>query len=261
MLFWLSLILAISHLYGHDGVKDILYYQQNRLIIHQIPLESNLSKLVEAKSINYHDGSCMNCLHGYRVWELKNDSLFLKKLLNCDGKELMNKDSNNILHEEYGNNEIFASWVNGKIYNPYGILLIPHYFIYEFDREFKIKAGKLQGIAEYDNRKSRKSIYRKNADLLRKFLYENIDWKLVENQKLSDKKQVIAKFKINKAGKPTGIEIIRGINPQIDKEAERIIKLIPDWDVYYRRGKIVEIQWYLPLSFDKEFYENKIKPE
>lgn len=169
------------------------------------------------------------------------------------------------LREEFSSNKIFADWVSFEVLNPYGkqIKYVHQGYesIYEFERGFEFVEGELITINNYDNSKSRESVYAKEPTILHKFLYENIDWQLVGNQNFSDKKRIIARFRIGEDEKPTAIEIVRGVNQQIDKEAERIIKLIPDWDIYYRRGKIVETQWTLPICFDKEFYEKKIKKE
>jgi len=72
---------------------------------------------------------------------------------------------------------------------------------------------------------------------------------------------VIATFQVGEHEDLVDITVVRGINPALDEEAERVINLIPDWTIYYKRGKIVETQWTLPISFDRSVYESKLKNE
>ena len=37
-----------------------------------------------------------------------------------------------------------------------------------------------------------------------------------------------------------------------NQEAIRVIKLIPDWDVIYIKGKHFRTQWIMPIKFSEE---------
>ncbi len=53
--------------------------------------------------------------------------------------------------------------------------------------------------------------------------------------------------------KPDSGYILRGSdNEIINQEALRVVNLIPEWDVYYRRGKFYRIAWSVPIIFDEQ---------
>ena len=254
-----------GQLFGTTQIPDFLIYKNDTLPIYSNPLEVYFKQSGSREFPKFKGCSSTACWRGYvGIWELRDDSIFLKAITTCHKWEcdtIVNADLKELFGDKYVNNEVFADWISYEIINPYGkqIKYIHQGYesIHEYERGFEFINGKLIRINKYDNTKSRESVYSKKTEILHKFLYDNINWELVESQKLADKKRVIARFKVGKNEKPTEIEIVRGLNPQIDKEAERIIKLIPTWDVYYRRGKVIEIQWTLPISFDKESYERK----
>ena len=264
------LICLISgQLFGTAQVPDFLIYENDTLSIYSNPLEVYFEQIGSRELPKFEGCSSTACWRGYvGIWELRNDSIFLKEVTTCHKYKcdtIVNADLNELFGDRYMNNEVFADWISYEIINPHGkqIKYIHQGYesIYEYERGFEFINGKLVKVNNYDNTKSRESVYSKEPELLHKFFYDNIDWKLVESVKLSDKKRVFATIKIGENEKPIEIEIVRGINPEIDKEAERIIKLIPEWEVYYKRGKVVKTQWNLPIYFEKEFYEKKIKKE
>lgn len=260
------LCLISGQLFGTAQIPDLLIYQDDTLAIYSNPLEVYFDRK-GARTIGEVDlekvDQCTALWRGYvGTWKIENDSLFL---INIETDYCGDNPIEIDLGKEFSRDKIFADWVSFEVLNPYGkqIKYIHQGYesIYEYERGFEFANGKLITINNYDNSKSRESVYSKEPKILQKFLFENINWKLIESQNLTDKKRIIARFRIGEDEKPTAIEIVRGVNQQIDKEAERIIKLIPDWDVYYRRGKIVEIQWTLPIFFDKEFYGEKLRKE
>jgi hypothetical protein len=257
--------LISGQIFGTAIMPDFLIYNEDTLRIYSNPLESYLDNSDKCRPVEmpeFYGCSSTACWRGYvALWELRNDSIFLQKVLCCNDWNL--KDAKQIsLKRMFGgkvkNNEVFANWVSIEVINPYGELLKyihqGYDSIYEFERGFEFEKGELVRINTYDNTRSKESIY-SNSDTLLNFLYCNINWELVKYQKLLDKTRIIAIFRIGDDEKPQEIEIVRGINPIIDREAIRLIRQIPNWEVYYRRGKIIETQWTLPIYFDMEFYE------
>lgn len=260
---WIKTILICwmsGQLFGTAQIPDFLIYQGDTLAIYANPLEDYFDKKGERTIGGLEmEGMCTALWRGYvGTWIIEKDSLFLVSI----ETDYCNDNPIDIdISEEFGSNRVFADWVSFEIINPYGkqIKYIHQGYqsIYEYERGFEFLNGKLTQQNNYDNSKSRESIYLEQPELLHKFLYDNINWDLVDAQNLSEKRRVIARFKIGDNEKPTEVKIMRGINPKIDAEAERIIKLIPDWSVYYRRGKILKTQWTLPISFQKEFYKKE----
>ena len=52
-------------------------------------------------------------------------------------------------------------------------------------------------------------------------------------------------------GKIDSVAVVRGVNELYDSEAIRVVKIIPEWNVIYRHGKITnEMKWSIPVKFD-----------
>ncbi|KAA3641484.1 MAG: hypothetical protein DWQ02_00485 [Bacteroidetes bacterium] len=172
-------------------------------------------------------------------------------------------DLENIFPEYYKDGKVYASWVNYEITAPFGKLL--KYFhsgfesIYEYEKGFTIKNGTVEKVRTLDNTKTRQSKYTLEPEFLFEFLLEKINWSLVQQANLKEKKRVFVIFQTDENGSPINIKIARGINPKIDKEAIRVTGLIQNWDTYFRNGELVNMQWTLPIVFDKEVYEKKIE--
>jgi len=56
-------------------------------------------------------------------------------------------------------------------------------------------------------------------------------------------------FVVEKDGSVTGINVLRGVDESLDKEAMRVIKLMPKWEPGTQRGKPVRVQYNLPIKF------------
>lgn len=61
--------------------------------------------------------------------------------------------------------------------------------------------------------------------------------------------RVICTFVIDGKGKVTGAEVLRSVDPNLDKEALRVIGLMPDWKPGRQQGKPVRVRYTLPVIF------------
>ena len=61
--------------------------------------------------------------------------------------------------------------------------------------------------------------------------------------------RVIVSFVVNKDGKIVDPEIVKGVNPSLDKEALRVISTMPNWKPGYQRGKPVRVKYSVPVNF------------
>lgn len=61
--------------------------------------------------------------------------------------------------------------------------------------------------------------------------------------------RVFVGFVVNKFGKVDKIKIVRGVDPILDKEAMRVISLLPDWSPGKQRGKPVNVAFVVPINF------------
>lgn len=61
--------------------------------------------------------------------------------------------------------------------------------------------------------------------------------------------RVIVQFVVEKDGSATQVEVARGVDPSLDKEAIRVVKEMPKWKPGQQRGKPVRTKFTLPVQF------------
>ncbi|MBR5159294.1 MAG: energy transducer TonB [Bacteroidaceae bacterium] len=61
--------------------------------------------------------------------------------------------------------------------------------------------------------------------------------------------KVIVTFVVNKDGSIVDIEVIKSVNPSLDKEAIRVISQMPKWKPGSQRGKPVRVKYSVPVNF------------
>jgi len=63
---------------------------------------------------------------------------------------------------------------------------------------------------------------------------------------------VIVSFVITKMGDVSNVEVLRGLNTELDAEAVRIVKSIPRWKPAWDKGKLVQVYQTIPIHFNLE---------
>ncbi|MBO7114843.1 MAG: energy transducer TonB [Bacteroidaceae bacterium] len=61
--------------------------------------------------------------------------------------------------------------------------------------------------------------------------------------------RVLVSFVVNKDGSIVEPEIVKGVNPSLDKEALRVIAGMPSWKPGKQRGKEVRVKFTVPVNF------------
>lgn len=84
-----------------------------------------------------------------------------------------------------------------------------------------------------------------------KFLKDNIKYPS-SARRMGIEGKVYVKFIVDKEGAISNIEILKGINADLDKEAVRVIKLMPPWKPGRQNGRSVKSPFVLPVSFKLE---------
>jgi hypothetical protein len=236
-------------------VGDILIYQEDTLVLFSNPLEKYLDSKTN-RTINGYELNMTStaCYRGYQAtWEIINDSLFLTKIqIGCYGEDPKYFD----LKKEFNTMKVFASWLSGNIIAPKGQQI--HYVhsdyesIYESEVVLSFQDGILTNQIIYDNSKSYKSIFTKNRDSLQNFIYKNIDWQKIPD--LKDKSERV--FIILTSGKSIKPDSIHIGKPSkvivINEEALKIGEMLPEWDIYYKKGKVIKVKWTIPVVFDEQ---------
>ena len=61
--------------------------------------------------------------------------------------------------------------------------------------------------------------------------------------------RVFVEFSIDKTGQLVDIRVMRGVDPLLDAEAVRVIKMSPKWTPGMQRGKPVKVKYTFPFNF------------
>ena len=61
--------------------------------------------------------------------------------------------------------------------------------------------------------------------------------------------RVIVQFIVNKDGSLSDIEILKGLDPPLNKEAVRIIESMPRWTPGRQKGKVVRVRYVTMVTF------------
>jgi protein TonB len=60
---------------------------------------------------------------------------------------------------------------------------------------------------------------------------------------------VYVQFVVGKSGEISRVSVIRGVHPDLDAEAIRVVKSMPKWKPGQNAGKSVSVQYQLPIRF------------
>ncbi|MCD7937041.1 MAG: energy transducer TonB, partial [Tannerellaceae bacterium] len=86
-----------------------------------------------------------------------------------------------------------------------------------------------------------------DAEML-KFVSRNIRYPVIA-QENGIQGRVVCTFTVNQDGSVVDAEVLRGIDPSLDKEALRVIGTMPKWKPGKQRGKAVRVRYTLPVVF------------
>lgn len=80
------------------------------------------------------------------------------------------------------------------------------------------------------------------------FLKKNLKYPTVP-QENGIEGRVIIQFVVDKDGTITNAEVVRGVHPQLDKEALRVVGLMPKWTPGMQNRKPVRVKYTMPVAF------------
>ena len=81
-----------------------------------------------------------------------------------------------------------------------------------------------------------------------KFIINHIEYPVVSRENGIQGK-VYIRFVIEKDGSITDVKTARGVSSELDKEAIRVIKMMPKWKPATQSGKPVRVTFTLPINF------------
>src|SRR5687768_17422126 len=85
-------------------------------------------------------------------------------------------------------------------------------------------------------------------EAMNQFLNDNLQYpQMAKEQGIQGK--VWIGFIVNKSGKITNVEVLRGIGGGCDEEAARVVKKMPDWKPGRQSGRPVKVKFRFPINF------------
>jgi hypothetical protein len=265
-LFFLT-VLCLKN-FATEQAPDFLIYKGDTLSISIFPLEQLYDSHALLNSFLGKDklSQCTSCWRGYQAqWTINDNQLYLTEIYpNCPSEKLNKKvNLRKVFGAKYSNGLVKADWFNGTVYATKGKPIfveaagLPPWF-YEAELEFDFKNGVLLQIRIFDNSKTHKSNFTHDRETLNKFLYSNINWTILPS--LEKSIEVDVQFTTDRNGKIDSVAVISGHAMTIlDEEAIRVVKAIPEWDVYYRIGMFKQIEWPISIIFSDENRRKYIK--
>jgi periplasmic protein TonB len=86
------------------------------------------------------------------------------------------------------------------------------------------------------------------AAAMKQFLADNIVYPEIAKE-LGDQGKVFIEFVVEKDGSISQIKILRGVSKEIDREAKRVVSMMPKWVPAESKGESVRARCRIPISF------------
>lgn len=242
----LLLLLSCSISYATPQIGDLLIYKGDTIAVYPFLLDSLLYNddtfFEENKKIRL---SSTACWRGYQaVFEVKNDSLFLQKIYGAEKQEM------NLISVFNKQDNVFLGCHSGTLINPKNRKIYMHEGwggYYEYETDFVFEKEILKKTVEYHNT-IKPSVYTE-IDTLMNFIKSNINYENI--RPISDRIRIAVRIdKVDEYGKIKDVSVLRGYNEEYDREAVRVMKSIPQWQVMIRRGELIQIPWTIPALFE-----------
>jgi bla regulator protein blaR1 len=117
---------------------------------------------------------------------------------------------------------------------------------FALDSEMAKGSPSKQDISGYDE----VAVFPGGDEALDKFIKSNIKYpKWAKKKKLNGKVNI--NFCINKNGLVEGVTVYKGIDPELDGEAVRVIRMMPEWKPAKLSGSPVHVWYTIPVAFNK----------
>lgn len=122
--------------------------------------------------------------------------------------------------------------------------------IEEFEEDVEVPFAVIENVPEYpgcergSNAEKRKCM----SDKIAKFVQRKFNTDLAGDLGLSGRQRISVIFKIDKNGNVTGVRS-RAPHPRLEKEAARVINMLPKMKPGKQRGKPVIVPYSLPITF------------
>ncbi len=86
------------------------------------------------------------------------------------------------------------------------------------------------------------------TEAMYKFINRNVKYP-AQARRMGTEGKVFVGFVINKDGSIVDVGIVKGISAECDKEAMRVVQMMPPWKAGKQNGKAVRVKFILPINF------------
>ena len=107
----------------------------------------------------------------------------------------------------------------------------------------------LEGDVDYETIETTLPEFPGGTQALFNFIRENLQH---PNNDTCVTGRVIAQFTVKEDGSIANARVIRGIHPDFDKEALRVINMMPKWKPGTKQGEVVDTEYTVPIMFSAE---------
>lgn len=83
---------------------------------------------------------------------------------------------------------------------------------------------------------------------LMQYLANNIKYPVVA-QENGVQGRVVVSFVVERDGSITDVQVVRSVDPSLDREAQRVVKSMPKWIPGKQNGQAVRVKYNVPVSF------------
>lgn len=83
---------------------------------------------------------------------------------------------------------------------------------------------------------------------LMQWLRDNIKYPIIAAEN-GIEGRVIVQFVVSKSGSISNVNVVRGVDPSLDKEAVRVVSNMPNWTPGKQNGTTVNVRYTLPVTF------------
>ena len=83
---------------------------------------------------------------------------------------------------------------------------------------------------------------------LMQFLQSNVKYPVVA-QENGVQGRVVVSFVVERDGSITDVQVVRSVDPSLDREAQRVVRSMPKWIPGKQNGQAVRVKYNVPVSF------------
>jgi hypothetical protein len=250
ILFVLWIVSSHCSAFATRQIPDRLVFRGDTFLLFSYPLEFLPEKSRQVRTLlPFTNTACWRGYVGY--WQLSGQKLYLTGIVSCSSEKKDTVSLSTLFGDQYQEEKVAANWFSGELVCAHG-QLIRHFddqSIYQAETVFQCNQGRITGKETFDNRKTTVSRYETEPEELRRFIYSHINWQNLPVLPTDSTVRVLVRIIGNSNGGSPNVILVKSVGSLWDKEALRVIGLLPTWSANYRRGKFQPFAWHFPVLF------------